>query len=78
MATLTLRLPDSTHAKIKELAKRDGISINQFLASAASEKLAALLTKDYLDAEAANASRTDFEKVMAAVPDVEPEEHDRL
>lgn len=78
MATLTLRLPDSTHAKIKELAKRDGISINQFLASAASEKLAALLTKDYLEAEADNALRADFDKVMAAVPDVEPGEHDRL
>ena len=40
MATLTLRLPESTHIKIKELAKREGISINQFLASDASEKMA--------------------------------------
>ena len=78
MATLTLRLPESTHLKIKELAKRDGISINQFLASAAAEKIAALLTKDYLDEEAKNATRADFDKVMQAVPDVEAEENDKL
>jgi len=78
MATLTLRLPESTHLKIKELAKRDGISINQFLASAAAEKMSALLTKDYLDEEAKKATREDFDKVMRAVPNVEPEEYDKL
>ena len=78
MGTLTLRLPESTHLKIKELAKQEGISINQFLASAASEKLAALLTKDYLEKEAKKGKRKSFEKVMQAVPDVEPEEYDRL
>ena len=74
---LTLRLPQSLHEKIKELAKADGISINQFLVTAA-EKMSALLTKHYLAQEAAQASRTDFLKVMRAVPDVEPEAFDRL
>ena len=78
MATLTLRLPESTHIKIKELAKRDGISINQFLASAAAEKMSALLTKDYLDEEAKKATREDFDKVMRAVPDAEPAEYDKF
>ena len=78
MTTLTLRLPESIHLKIKELAKRDGISINQFLASAAAEKMSALLTKDYLEEEAKNSSREDFNKVMQAVPDIEPDEYDKL
>lgn len=78
MTTLTLRLPESTHIKIKELAKRDGISINQFLASAAAEKMSALLTKDYLDEEAKKATREDFDKVMRAVPNAKPEEYDKL
>ena len=34
--------------------------------------------KDYLDEEAKIAIRTDFDKVMRAVPDVEAEEYDRL
>ena len=78
MTTLTLRLPESIHLKIKELAKRDGISINQFLASAAAEKMSALLTKDYLEEEAKNSSREDFDKVMQAVPNVEPDDYDKL
>lgn len=78
MSILTLRLPKSLHEKIKELAKQDGVSINQFLVTAAAEKLSALLTKDYLEQEGKQASRADFLKVMRAVPDVEPEAHDRL
>ena len=78
MTTLTLRLPESIHLKIKELAKQDGISINQFLASAAAEKMSALLTKDYLDEEAKKATRDDFDKVMRAVPDTESDEYDKL
>ena len=35
MSTLSLRLPDSLHRQIKQLAKRDGVSINQMIASAA-------------------------------------------
>ena len=78
MSTLTVRLPESLHGKIKELARSEGISINQFLVVAAAEKMSALLTQDYLEREAKKGKRDDFEKVLKAVPDVEPEEHDRI
>ena len=52
MTALTVRLPNSVHAKIRELAARDEISVNQFIASAAAEKLASMLTLDYLRREA--------------------------
>ncbi len=48
MTALTIRLPNSVHQKIKELAARDQISVNQFIASAASEKMASFMTLDYL------------------------------
>ena len=51
MTALTVRLPHSVHAKIRELAARDAISVNQFIASAAAEKLASMLTVDYLRQE---------------------------
>jgi hypothetical protein len=38
MSTLSLRLPNSLHEKIRQLSKQEGISINQFIASAAAEK----------------------------------------
>ena len=78
MTTLTLRLPVSLHLKIKEIAKDEGISINQFLASAAAEKMSALLTQTYLEKEAQKGSRDIFEKVMNAIPDVEAESFDKL
>jgi len=78
MSTLSLRLPESLHRKIKELSESEGISINQFLSSAAAEKMSALLTVDYLKAEARKGTRLDFEAVLSKVPDVDPEPHDRL
>lgn len=78
MSTLTLRLPRSLHEKIKELSKAEGVSINQFLVTAAAEKMSALLTKDYLANEAKHSSREDFLKVLNAVPNTEPEPYDKL
>ena len=77
-STLTLRLPKSLHGKIREQAKTDEISINQFLVTAAAEKLSALLTQDYLESEAAKGKRKDFTKVLKNVPHTEPEPHDSL
>ena len=56
MSTVTVRLPKSLHAKIKEFAQAEGISMNQFLVVAAAEKMAALLTEDYLTREAQQGS----------------------
>ena len=70
MSALTLRLPNSVHQKIKELAERDEISVNQFIASAASEKMASVLTLDFLKAEAAKGQRSDFDHYLSMVSDV--------
>ncbi len=77
-STLTLRLPKSLHNRIKEQAKADGVSINQFLVTAAAEKLSALLTRDYLEEEARKGRREDFLKVLEAVPRVKPDPRDTL
>ena len=41
---MTVRLPESLHDQLKELASAEGISINQFLVVAAAEKMSALKT----------------------------------
>jgi hypothetical protein len=63
---------------IEDLAAKGGYSVSQFLASAASEKLAVMLTMDYLRREAAAGRREDFEKYLAAVPDAPPMPGDEL
>ena len=74
---LTIRLPSSVHRKVKELALREGISLNQFIASAVAEKMASVLTLDYLKAEAAQGRRADFEQFLSMVPEVPVDETDR-
>ena len=78
MSTLSLRLPKSLHKQLKELAKQEGISINQFISTAVAEKMSALLTEEYLEKRARRGSREKFERVLAKVPDVEPDAEDRL
>ena len=78
MSTLSVRLPESLHKKIEELAEQEGMSMNQFVTLAVSEKMCALLTVDYLEERAERASKQKFENIMEQVPDVEPEEYDKL
>lgn len=73
-----LRLPDSLHERIRKLAKKDRISINQFAASALAEKISALETEDYLSQRAKRASRVKFDRALSKVPDVEPENRDKM
>ena len=78
MSTLSLRIPISLHEQIRQMAKREGISINQFIASAAAEKMAALLTEEYIEKRAKRANRKKFQAVLNKVPDVPSENHDRM
>lgn len=77
MATLSLRLPDSLHRHLKEAADKEGVSINQLISTAVAEKMSALMTVDLLGAMAREGSREEFERVLAKVPDVEPDPRDR-
>lgn len=78
MGALNLRLPESLHRKLSELAEREGVSINQLINSAVAEKMSALMTEEYLAARARRGSRKRFDAVLAKVPDIEPDESDRL
>lgn len=78
MSTLSLRLPESLHQKLAELAKREGVSINQLITSAVAEKMAALMTEEYLEERAKRGSRKRFAKALSKVADIEPEDIDRL
>ncbi len=78
MSTLSLRLPNSLHKKIKEFSREEGISINQFITSAVSEKMSAFATLDYLEMRAKRADKKKFKEALSKVPNVEPAEFDRL
>ena len=52
MSTISLRLPESLHKSVRELARKESVSINQLITTALAEKLSALLTVEYLDERA--------------------------
>src|SRR5262245_32082071 len=78
MSTLSLRLPDSLHQKIRELAEQDEVSINQFIATAAAEKAAALFTVSYLEQRGRRADPRLVDHILRRVPDVPPAPGDEL
>lgn len=78
MSALSLRLPNSLHERARELAEREGISINQLVATALAEKISALMTEEYLEQRARRGSRAKFLEALRHVPDVEPPPYDRL
>jgi predicted transcriptional regulator len=78
MSTLSLRLPDSLHRRVRELAQQEGISINQFISTAVAEKMAVFMTLDYLEERAKRGSREKFLAVLAKVPDIAPEPDDEV
>jgi hypothetical protein len=67
MNTLSLKLPDSLHKRVREIAAREGISIDQFVATALAEKLSALLTAEYLGKRAKRGSRRRYDAVLKKV-----------
>jgi hypothetical protein len=86
MSIVQVQIPDSLHQSLSDLAGRDGISIDQFISTAIAEKISALMSKNYLEDRASRGDspserlrqRAKYEAILAKVPDVEPEAHDRI
>jgi len=78
MSALTINVPESLYDKLKEAAAKDKSTPEYFVVLAIAEKLSSFMTVDYLEQRAKRAQVDRFEGLLAKVPDVEPEESDRL
>ena len=72
MSALNLRLPESVHRHIREIAQHEGVSINQFISTAVSEKISAIMTEEYLENRAKRAKKGAFKRVLNRVPHKKP------
>jgi len=72
MSAISLRLSDSLHRQVRDLAQREGVSINQLISTAVAEKLSALLTQEYLEERAQRGSRRKFDRATRRIRDVDP------
>jgi uncharacterized protein (DUF1778 family) len=78
MGALSLRLPESIHRHIREIAKQEGVSINQFISSAVTEKVTAVMTEAYVLARAKRADFSEAETILDKVREREPLPGDEL
>ena len=78
MSAISLRLPESLHKRVRELAKQEDVSINQFITTALAEKLAVLMTTEYLEERGKQGSRRKFRRALSKVRDRKADTADRL
>lgn len=76
MTAINVKLPDSILKQARELAERDGVSLDQFVSTAVAEKASAWLSEDFIAERASRASREKFDAALAQVPDVPPQKGD--
>lgn len=78
MSTISVRIPDSLHRRIKILSEKEHVSMNQLIALAVAEKVSVLEAEEYLADRASRADKKKFLSVLDKVPSVEPEDYDKL
>ena len=77
-STYPLRLPVSIKAEAEKLAAADGTSLNQFVATAVAEKVAALRTASYFAERRGRADWAAFDRLMARTGSVTPRPGDEM
>ena len=78
MSSMNIELPDSLLKQARELAEKEGVPLEQLIASALAEKMATWKTVEYLKERAARGDRSRFESALHKVPDAEPTTSDGL
>ena len=72
MSVLTIDFPETLSVKLSKLAGKNKSEMEKFVLIAVAEKL------NYLEDRAGRANLDDLEKILAKVPNVEPENFDKI
>lgn len=78
MTELLIKLPDKLHEKVCEVSKLNKIPIDEIIAASLANKLYRIIPDPYLEERAKRATGEGFSIVLSQVPDVPPEEYDKL
>jgi hypothetical protein len=77
-STYPLRLPRSVKSAVEKLAREEGISMNQFVATAVAEKLAVMNTAACFAERKERADLKAFERILKRKGGVGPREGDEI
>jgi hypothetical protein len=76
-STYPLKLPNSIKAAAAELAREEGVSLNQFIAAAVAERVGVLrTTAEFLRERADDSKPKDLLRYVRAAPKLPPMVHD--
>lgn len=78
MSVLTINLPESLAEKLRKTSEKEQVEPEQFVVIAVAEKLANLKSIDYLERRAERAKLEDFEMILNKIPNIEPEDYDKI
>jgi hypothetical protein len=74
---LKIQIPDKLYNQAMVFANNNNFKIEDFINYQFIQNLEGFLMNQIND-RAKNVTRDDFERILAKVPDVEPEEYDRI
>jgi hypothetical protein len=78
-ATYPLKLPASIKMAAARLAKEDGVSLNQWIATAVAQKVGVVETAAlFFRRRAKGATPDDLERILEKVPEVPPDPEDEI
>ena len=78
LSTYPLRLPRSLKQEVERRAQEDGTSVNQFVATAVAEKLAAMNTAEFFAQRRARADFKAFDRLMRRKGGEAPRDDDKI
>ncbi len=71
----SIAVPEDLYNKAAEMAAKDQVSVEEFVSAVLADRLASC---EYIEARAKLFNREEFDRVLNEIPDVEPEDYDRL
>ena len=78
MTTIEAKIPEPVLKQARELAERENIPLEQIISLAVTQSVGVWSNESYVALRAKRASKEKFLEALQQVPDVEPEETDRL
>ncbi len=78
MSTLSVTLPDSVREGIERMAREDGVSVEDFIATVLSQRMAVAEADSYVRSRAERGSAERLKQILDRAPDVEPAPDDRI
>lgn len=78
MTELKIRLPDKLHQRARKVSKMQNIPIDEIIAASLAQKTLSYHSRSYLEERAKRATGEGFSVVLSQIPDVPPEDYDRL